>query len=281
MTNVNAPTAEAISTYSSYNSAHQLNTAYTFAIPIYKNMPEDFVTLPPVGDTNNDLTNISINGINISDFDKDVLEYDYSISNLTTKVTIGATAASTKSTIEGLGEYDLTEDVTTINIIVTSEAGLSQTYKVIITKVAPVTTSITEILNVNYKLNNNYLTSIEANTNVTTLIEDIKKIDATLTISIKDANDNDKTTGLIGTGDKITIIKGDVSETYIIVIRGDTSGDGKINALDLLQVQKHILKSTTLTLQRFEAADTNYDGKINALDLLRVQKYILGDLRFK
>ncbi len=281
MTNVNAPTAEAISTHSSYNSAHQLNTAYTFAIPIYKNMPEDFVTLPPVGDTNNDLTNISINGINISDFDKDVLEYDYSISNLTTKVTIGATAASTKSTIEGLGEYDLTEDVTTINIIVTSEAGLSQTYKVIITKVAPVTTSITEILNVNYKLNNNYLTSIEANTNVTTLIEDIKKIDATLTISIKDANDNDKTTGLIGTGDKITIIKGDVSETYIIVIRGDTSGDGKINALDLLQVQKHILKSTTLTLQRFEAADTNYDGKINALDLLRVQKYILGDLRFK
>ena len=281
MTNVNAPTAESISTYSSYNKANQLNTAYTFAIPIYKNMPEDFVTLPPVGDTNNDLTSISINGINISEFDKDVLEYNYNISSLTTKVTIGATLASTKSSVEGLGEYELTNDVTTVNIIVTSEAGLSQTYKVIITKVEPVNTSITEILNSNYKITNNYLTSIEANTNVTTIIEHLKAIDATLTISIKDVNNNDKTTGLIATGDKITITKDDLTETYIIAIRGDTSGDGKINALDLLQVQKHILKSTTLTLQRFEAADTNYDGKINALDLLRVQKYILGDLKFK
>lgn len=281
MTNVNAPTAEAISTYSSYSSANQLNTAYTFAIPIYTNMPEDFVTLPPVGDTNNDLTSISINGINIPDFDKDVLEYNYSISNLTTKVTIGATKASDKSTVDGLGEYDLNDEVTNINIIVTSEAGLSQTYKIIITKVEPINTSIVEILNANYKINNNYLTSIEANTNVNTLIEDIKKIDATLTITITDSSNNNKTTGLIATGDKITIIKSDITESYIIAIKGDTSGDGKISVLDLLQVQKHILKSSILSAHRFEAADTNYDNKVNTLDLLRIQKYILGDLKFK
>lgn len=282
MTNVNAPTAEALSTYSSYNKANQLNTAYTFAIPIYKNMPEDVVTLPPVGDTNNDLSSITINGINIEGFDPDVLEYNYNISSYNTKVTIGATASSSKSTIDGLGEYTLNDEVTNINIIVTSEAGLSQTYKIIVTKVTPVNSSIDDILNNEYKVMNDYLTSIEANTNVTTIIDKIKKMDATLTITVTDSNSAAKSTGLIATGDKLTITKNDnTSKTYIIVIKGDTSGDGKINALDLLQVQKHILQSTTLTLQRFEAADTNYDGKINALDLLRVQKYILGDLKFK
>ena len=46
--------------------------------------------------------------------------------------------------------------------------------------------------------------------------------------------------------------------------------------MDLLQVQKNILGTYTLTGAYLEAADTSKDGVVNALDLLQVQKNILG-----
>ena len=66
------------------------------------------------------------------------------------------------------------------------------------------------------------------------------------------------------------------TEVLEVIIKGDTSGDGVINALDLLQVQKNILGTYTLTGAYLEAADTSKDGVVNALDLLQVQKNILG-----
>ena len=38
---------------------------------------------------------------------------------------------------------------------------------------------------------------------------------------------------------------------------------------------KHILGYKKLTDEYQEACDTNYDGKINSLDMLRIQKHIL------
>ena len=61
-----------------------------------------------------------------------------------------------------------------------------------------------------------------------------------------------------------------------IVVKGDTSGDGIINALDLLQVQKYILGNYDLANEYAQAGDTSGDGTVNALDLLQIQKYILG-----
>ncbi|MDE6292140.1 MAG: dockerin type I repeat-containing protein, partial [Bacilli bacterium] len=65
------------------------------------------------------------------------------------------------------------------------------------------------------------------------------------------------------------------------VIYGDVSGDGKVNALDLLQVQKSILGSYDLTKEQRRAGDTSGDGKVNALDLLQMQKSILGSYEKK
>ena len=73
-----------------------------------------------------------------------------------------------------------------------------------------------------------------------------------------------------------TITKSNKSKTYTIVLYGDLNGDSKVNALDLLKVQKHIIGSTKLSGSSLKSADTNKDGKINALDLLKIQKQILG-----
>ncbi len=96
-----------------------------------------------------------------------------------------------------------------------------------------------------------------------------------------DSKGNSKTSGNIGTGFTIKIKNTTDTTSAQVVIKGDTSGDGKINPLDLLQVQKSIIGSYDLTKEQKSAADPSGDGKINALDLLQMQKEILGSYEIK
>lgn len=77
-------------------------------------------------------------------------------------------------------------------------------------------------------------------------VEDIKeKIQTTYNIKIYDNKGNELTEGQIaGTGSKIRIVdENNVTKMeYYIIIYGDVNGDGKINSLDLLVLQRHILE---------------------------------------
>lgn len=126
---------------------------------------------------------------------------------------------------------------------------------------------------IGYKKNDNYLSGIALGTNVADIISKIKSYNAS--VEVKNNSGINVTSGVIGTGYQIKISALDtVSLTTIIY--GDTSGDGKINALDLLQIQKNILGTSTLSQAKKIAADVSHDNKVNALDLLKVQKNILG-----
>ncbi len=122
--------------------------------------------------------------------------------------------------------------------------------------------------------NGNYITKISPQTEVAHIKKILENMGGKVTIQ----NNSNKTvtSGIIGTGYKITI-NGSNSKTFEVVIYGDTSGDGKINSLDLLKIQKHILKNSLLNGANKQAADASKDGKINSLDLLKVQKHILGN----
>ncbi len=74
------------------------------------------------------------------------------------------------------------------------------------------------------------------------------------------------------------IVKKTVTITNII-IKGDVTGDGIVNALDLLQLKKHLLGQVSITGSKALAADVTGDGKINALDLLKLKKYLLGQVQ--
>ena len=57
---------------------------------------------------------------------------------------------------------------------------------------------------------------------------------------------------------------------------GDINGDGKINSLDVLKLQRYLLGLETISEKGKLAADLNGDGKVNSQDLLLLQKKILG-----
>ncbi len=134
----------------------------------------------------------------------------------------------------------------------------------------------TIITNSGYLRDNGYLTKIAIGSDIANIISNIESAAGKGNVSATDVDGNIKTEGIAKTGDKITVKNTTESITITIIIYGDTSGDGLVNALDLLQVQKQILGSYNLTGIYAEAGDTSKEGKIDALDLLQIQKQILG-----
>ena len=86
-------------------------------------------------------------------------------------------------------------------------------------------------------------------------------------------NDND----ILTTASKVTIVSPIETKEFIISVNGDTSGDGQVTMLDLLQILKHINGDKVLQDADFQAGDTSDDNNITMLDLLKVLKHINGD----
>lgn len=134
----------------------------------------------------------------------------------------------------------------------------------------------TIVVSSGFKYASGNISGIKPSSSVSSIKSALESIAGASTVTIKNASGVVVSDGLIGTGYKITVKNANTNETLTVVVYGDTSGDGKINALDLAQVQKSILGTYKLTGAYSSAADTSGDGKINALDLAQVQKNILG-----
>jgi len=111
------------------------------------------------------------------------------------------------------------------------------------------------------------------------LIAKITAASNTATVTITDLSGNNKTTGKLVTGDRVNISFDGESQQYTVILYGDSSGDGDITIMDLLQIQKHIIGATSLSDPYLVAADNNQDSAINIVDLLREQKHILGQIK--
>lgn len=112
---------------------------------------------------------------------------------------------------------------------------------------------------------------------------------------LKDQLDNDnsklkiyKSDGVTecGAGDDLAtgmivklIINDVVVDQKIIVVVGDTDGNGLINAIDALKVVNNIIETERLYGPYLVAADTNKDNIINAIDALKIVNHIIGNER--
>lgn len=90
--------------------------------------------------------------------------------------------------------------------------------------------------------------------------------------------DGAENTGVVGTGNLIQTYDGSGNATskYEAVVKGDNSGDGKLNIVDVMKVQRHILGLEVLTGPYEKASDINGNGKIDVMDLLKMQRDILN-----
>lgn len=129
------------------------------------------------------------------------------------------------------------------------------------------------------------------------VIEDgmIKTVAVDTTVEqVKDQLDNDNTkleiyeqdgitlyTGnTVGTGMIVKLVENNVIlDQKVIVVKGDTDGNGMINAIDALKVVNHVIQTETLMGPYLEAADTTNDqNEINAIDALKIVNHIIGSI---
>lgn len=118
------------------------------------------------------------------------------------------------------------------------------------------------------------------NIRVDTLFEDIKKniiTNGKLKI-IKENTEitDDKSVAI--TGEIIEVQLNNDKKTYIIIVPGDTNGDGKANIEDIFKINKHRLNTSLLEGAYLLSGDVNNDDKADMKDILKINKYRFGKI---
>ena len=212
--------------------------------------------------------------------------YSAVVSNSISSISVSATAVGSNSTISGTGSYSLAVGNNTIKINCKSQSGDTRTYTITVARqAAPAsggnnnntnTSTDVNISSSSYKIGT-YITGVSPDTTAQTFIKNIS-VSASGSIKILTAAGAENT-GKVGTGNKVAVYdaSGNLKKTYEVVIYGDVNGDGSINALDMIKLNRHILGKGTLSGSYLQAADANRknDGG-NALDMIIMNRHILG-----
>ena len=126
-------------------------------------------------------------------------------------------------------------------------------------------------------IDGNIITGLENKNNTAESL--VNKIKSNYNVKIYDKNDNELTGAeLIGTGCSIKIMDNEnLIIEYNVLMYGDVNGDGKINSIDLLVLQRHILEIESLNDIYIKAGNVRKNGKNpSSVDCLLIQRHILG-----
>ena len=65
------------------------------------------------------------------------------------------------------------------------------------------------------------------------------------------------------------------NNTYLIAILGDVNADGKISALDYIDIRKHIMGTTITDRGKILTSDLDLNNKISTLDYIEIRKILM------
>lgn len=142
--------------------------------------------------------------------------------------------------------------------------------------VIPVITEDEIKFDTSFKILGNEISGLDYQNNTVEKI--LQKIQTKYNIEILDVNQQKlENQNLVGTGSKIRFLQDDeLFMEYQVILYGDINGDGKINSVDLLVLQRHILEIQKVSGVALKAGNINKNGKNpSSVDLLLIQRHIL------
>lgn len=277
MANVRVLPSESISIYNSYKESNVLNSAFSFKIPVYLNMPSE-TTLSINENSENNLSNLEVTNCNLNPtFYSGATSYTCSVVESVSSVKVTANAASQYASVKGTGTYTLTDDSTKISVVVTAANGDTKTYTITVNKVKSGTETASDVVSyLGYNNKDNVLSNITLGENIINISANVNGEFKLATISFKDIKGNNKTSGIVATGDvMIVTINGNKVE-FTLKVKGDISSDGLVDISDLAMVKAHMLGKRTLDGVKYSASDINGDGLIDISDLAMIKAHMLG-----
>ena len=166
-----------------------------------------------------------------------------------------------------------TEGETSINAV-SEEGAISKKIKV---KVIPQIQEGEIIIDESLYVEGNEISGVENKNNTADKI--LNKIKTNYSVEIYNSKGS-KISGneLVGTGSVIKVLNNkDLVMEYNVIMYGDVNGDGKINSVDLLVLQRHILEIEKFSGVFLKAGNIRKNGRNpSSVDLLLIQRHILG-----
>ena len=237
-------------------------------------------------------TDTSLSNIMVSEgsleFNPEKYEYTVNVGNNVNSIDVTAFINSPLSQLKMNGTVYTSPHTLTISplssgntkviIIVTAENGDSATYTVTINK-----TSInpSEVITSNvygHVIEDGYIKTVAVFTKVSTLITNQLDNEASyLEVWTADGtrkldSDEDLATGMIVK----LIINGEEKDRKIIIIKGDTSGDGEVDLFDAVKILRHDLGYEPLINAYLLAGDVDDDGEVDLFDAVKILRHDLG-----
>lgn len=290
MTNCLAPYSESNNIYKAYNTSGMLNSSIAFVIPVYENMPEEICTRPDIlaSDYEEDNTKVyadvsTVLNVRVGPSTSYEILTTVSSDEVMTRIKKGIQNGERWDKVElsnGIVGYVFQSYIKEYEEVTLPEETTPPEEPE--TPKEQDVPEIPEDIYINFdeslKIDNSTISGLNANKLTTSDVKEL--IDTNLTIEIYNYNDkllND--TENIGTGSKLILKNANNEELYryTFILYGDVNGDGNINSLDSLVIQKHILELKFITDNIFlKAANISKNGDApTSLDILKIQKHIL------
>ena len=274
MTNIQGAEHEGAKARDAYKN--MMDASLVFNIPVYSGMPETPMNYPTkTGDNNFYLSSLTVEGFSLSpSFDLYKNDYELIVDGSVSKIKVSATPKNSSAVVTGTGEHSLKVGKNVINVTVTSTSKRVNTYQIIVSRNEDTSQSNTSFSKSVYSFSDTLVSGVPAGTTTAIFATNLDVKNGSIKILNADGTQNNNT---VATGNTVQILKADgsVFESYVIAVKGDVSGDGKISLLDLSKVQGHLLKIQTLSDAYAVAADVSGDSKISLLDLSKIQGHLL------
>lgn len=300
--NIQAPSTESIGTYNGYNKSALLDNAFVFSIPVFKSIPSS-TKLDNKGNPNNYLKSLKVNDKYLFESATHDTTFDLEFEENVTSLKISATTVNSKAIVSGTGSIAINSAKQSIVVSVMAENGAVRDYVINVKRNVtpanpdkpvdpkptpspspspspspePKVITIKEVLDkVKVKYDEKYFYGYEVNTKIEKIVSDIKNVDKNITVTSYNKEGKVKNSGIIASGDKITIKTSKEEKSYVIVIYGDVNGDGKISSVDYVLIKNHIMKTNLLSEEQLVFADVNKDKKASSVDYVLIKNHIMN-----
>ena len=209
-------------------------------------------------------------------FNKDTLEYNVTMGKDVTKFNkdnIKVSINNGNAKISYNNEIIINSDTFTKYIItVTAENGSKKEYILNV----KVDTELDKITSSSHTINDEYIKTVRLYETGRELKDELDNDNAYLEIWTSDESRKVEDDEKLSTGMIVKlVINGVEKDRKIIVIRGDTSGDGEIDLLDAVKILNNALQKAMLDGAYKEAAFVNNDDEIDLLDAVMILNHCL------
>ena len=280
MQNILAAQKEGQTLRKTFESVGSTEAAYTFIIPLYKNMPSSASSRPsttssPSTPTTTDL--VKVNVTNSLYLRSEPKKSATTVGSVYKNEIVTRLIKATDKVDGTYWDYVMKSDGTK-GYAARQTYDSESTYKLYLVPVNQETPSEPEQPNDSNSIIKNDKVKVDTESNqVSTVPGATVKDFANLIgkdVVAKNAN------GQVLSSDAKLATGCVINDTYTVAVLGDVNGDGEINSGDLFYTQKYLLKQLQFNECTREACDVNKDGEINSGDLFYIQKYLLKKTEF-